>query len=118
MLVFVHFLLFQSFNPIMPKPKTFSAADYRDGLCSSREFYRQFIDQTVIDIVLAGIGERDIKKSRDRYFNDIGMRQWDLVAAAVRRYLRKKIESVGAYASNALLICIQKEAAEQIRSGR
>lgn len=102
----------------MPKLKTFSAIDFREGLCSPREFYRQFIDQTVIEIVSVGIGERDIKKSRDRYFNDIDMRQWDLVAVAVRRYLKKRIEDAGAYASNALLVCIQKEAAEQIRSGR
>jgi len=107
-----------SLAPIKMVTKTvFTAEDYRKGRCTSKEFHRQFVDETVLKIVAVGIGERAIKKSKDRYFNDIEIRQWDLIAPAVERHVKTKAKELGAFVSIALLVCIEKEAAEQIRSG-
>jgi hypothetical protein len=97
------------------KTRFFPAEDYREGRCSPRQFHRQFIDETVLQIVKVGIGERDIRRSTERYFNDIDTRRWDLIAPAIQRHLHAKIKKSGAFVSLALLVCIAKEAAVLIK---
>jgi len=77
--------------------------------------YSVFIDKTIVEAVRVGIGEREIKSSRDKNFNDINARNWELIAPAIHFHLRKKVKEAGEPASIALLVGIAKEAAQRIR---
>jgi hypothetical protein len=94
----------------------FSQKDYAAGLCTTAEFHSQFVDQTIVMIVRIGIGEKVIKQSRDANFNDIDIRNWDLISPAILRHLKpdlKKLEIIG---SISFLTCVAKEAARVIRA--
>lgn len=95
----------------------FTQKDYTDGKCTTQEFHAQFVDDVVIQVVRVGITERKIKASRDRSFNDIDIREWDLISPAVQRHLKAKCKELGVVMSIAFLVCVEKEAARRIKEG-
>jgi hypothetical protein len=93
----------------------FTQEDYKSNKCSLSEFLDQFIDDTTVEIVRVGIGQRVIEKSKDKNFNDIDLRSWDLIAPAVQRHVQKKAKALGVIISISFLISVSKRAAEQIK---
>jgi hypothetical protein len=93
----------------------FTQKDYKSNKCSLSEFLDQFVDDTTVEIVRVGIGQRVIEKSKDKNFNDIDLRSWDLIAPAVQRHVQKKAKALGVIISVSFLISVSKRAAEQIK---
>jgi hypothetical protein len=93
----------------------FTQEDYKNKKCSLSEFLDQFIDDTTIEIIRVGVGQRIIEKSKDKNFNDIDLKTWDLIAPAVQRHIHKKAKSLGVIISISFLISVSKRAAEQIK---
>lgn len=96
----------------------FTLQDLDQGKCTEQEFYRQFIDKTLLRIVSVGIGERAIFASRVPHFRDIPERDWDLISPAIQRHLKTKIKKAGAVASISFFIRVAKEAALEIKKER
>jgi hypothetical protein len=96
----------------------FTLQDFTENKCTEQEFYRQFIDETVLQIVSVGIGRRAIFASRDSQFRDIPERDWDLISPALQRHLKPKIKQAGGFISISLLVRVAKQAARQIKEER
>ena len=96
--------------------------DYLDGRCTHREYYSQFVTQTVKDLVGKHIGNANFlskKLAADPNLNNIPLDTWDRVVA-LHRWVGeideqgdgKKIYSL----SNG--ICVLKTAARMIVGGK
>lgn len=89
--------------------------DYVHGDTDHRTFYGQFVDAAVRRGVAAHIGKDRILASTDPHFNDIPLREWDLLPFFGDSY-RLCLKANGMKAlSLSDKVCINKEAAAQIR---
>lgn len=87
--------------------------EYLNGECTHREFWGQFVDESVKRSVSGYIGVDLIKNSTDEHFNDIPLSCWDNVGRLLR--LPISFASIGDYCTLSGLVCIGKEAARQIK---
>lgn len=94
--------------------KIFSRKEYMDRKCSHREYYAQFVDESVRKLVASTIGIERIRKSKDEHLNDIPLKNWDTVAFNIHKGVYEKMKLAGDFRSNAGDTCILKEAARQI----
>lgn len=112
----------------------FTRKDYLDRKCSHREYYSQFVNDEVKQLVARRIGRKKILASTDPHFNDIPLHRWDALAGfSNRQYSREFgpfeparsplfycvgrsiVEANGGGVSPSDLVCVAKEAAQQIR---
>jgi len=91
--------------------------DYINEKCSHQEYYGQFYTHQLVDYIRRTVGEKRIKKSKDKYFNDISLSVWDAQAVTVRRMVGD-ISKYGESWTLSTAVCIAKEAARRIRDGR
>lgn len=87
--------------------------EYLDHKCSHEEYYAQFVTPDIIRKVKRFIGVVAIKNSRDRSFNDIRMRRWDVITMPYET--QELMSMVGDFLTPAGKVCILKEAARQIK---
>lgn len=89
-------------------------------------YHDQFVTDSVLSIVTNRIGADRIKKSTDKYFNDIPLKEWDRIIgfSDIQRPsisntlgISNAIREAGDCVSAATLVCVMKAAAERIRKG-
>ena len=89
--------------------------DYIDGKVSHREYYGQFVDLAVKAGILRDIGLEKILASKDESFNDIPLSVWDFLPCVRSNEINEKLIACGDFPSMAVLCCIAKEGARQLR---
>jgi len=87
--------------------------DYLDGKISHREYYGQFVTDSIKKTVLQFIGRKKIVLSQDDSFNDIPLARWDDLPTLAPSGLL--MHEAGDYLTLAGKVCIYKEAARQIK---
>lgn len=107
--------------------KTFNSKEYMAGKCTHDEYYRQFVNDSVLAVVERYIGMEAIKNSTDEHMNDTPLKKWDELNQ-IRYAINKPlwIECNNAtYASNADgrflwsladQVCIAKAAARVLKA--
>lgn len=90
---------------------------YMNKEATHREYYGQFVDQSVKDWVLGRIGIERILASTDPHLNDIHIEAWDRYFGTFQmtepgRKCAKANGSGGVSLSNA--VCVAKETARQL----
>ena len=93
----------------------FTRKQYIDGKCSHREYYGQFVDDTVFNRLSVHVTKEQIAKSNDDSFNDIPLESWDAILHPFPRYIGDKMRDCGDYPTMCAAVCIAKEAAKQIK---
>ena len=89
--------------------KTFES--YRNNECTHEEYFGQFVNDHIKNMVKTHIGIERILKSSDKHMNDIPLKEWDDLSYI----LRVDFKSVGGYNSLACRVCVLKEAARQLK---
>lgn len=79
------------------------------------EYYGQYVNDSIKDVVLSVISIEDIRNSSDFHFNDIPLIQWDTIAFQLEDMCKSPLKERGDFTSLGSLVCIAKEAARQIR---
>lgn len=95
----------------------YTREQYLAGECSHETYYAQFVTNGVIETVKRNIGEDKIAASTDEHFNDIPLRQWDMLNAAIYNTMNMKrfraLQTYGFTLCDA--VCIAKQAARMIK---
>lgn len=93
----------------------YTREQYLAGECSHEEYYAQFVTNAVIETVRRHIGEDKIAASTDEHFNDIPLRQWDMLAIHHTMNMKKfrALQTYGFTLCDA--VCIAKQAARMIK---
>ena len=100
----------------MPK---YTRADYMRGDVSHQDYYAQFATIAVIACVTARIGKARIQASKDEYFNDIPLAEWDELDGQIRAYVGRRIaEANSGGVSLADTVCVAKAAARLIKASK
>lgn len=93
----------------------FTRQDYLNDVCNHNEYYAQFVNGRIVDIVERTIGLKRIMNSTDQYLNDIDLPVWDHLYYAVKSnvdpeilLLTKEQMTLGT------AVCIAKSAAKAI----
>lgn len=87
--------------------------DYMDNKVSHEDYYGQFVTDGVKSIVANRIGIDRIKKSKDRSFNDIPLKEWDDIILSSS--IADKVREAGDIYSLSTQVCILKAAARLIK---
>jgi len=85
------------------------------GTEAHRTYYSQFVTDEMKRRVLTFIGKDKVVESTDPHFNNIGLHRWDAIAQPCPCDVAKLLMEAGDYPTLAGLVCILKEAAQQIR---
>lgn len=92
------------------------------GWPALRQYYGQFVEEWVKEAVRKYIGTERILNSQDRWFKDIPLKEWDMLAyhlsgavPGLRSSIHDKMEEVGDFPSLGGMVSIYKEAARQIK---
>lgn len=96
--------------------KEFMNATYVDAAAAKRrhrEYWAQFVGPATIHHVERMIGRDKILASTDPAFNDIGLSLWDRCGASIP--MKIAFIDVMDFCTLSGLVCVAKEAAEQIR---
>lgn len=99
----------------------FKRSDYMNRRCSHREYYAQFVDQNVKDMVANIIGVGSIQwllefgnEENKRTLNGIPLAKWDRLSPYIFQLKGKMLKEAGDTWSLAGSVCIAKEAAKQL----
>lgn len=90
----------------------YTRKDYMSSKCTHREYYGQLVTQSIKDHLNCAIPD-SIAQSTHEVFSDISLDTWDRIGATYD--LRNEFESLGDFRTQAGIICVLKEAAQQIR---
>jgi len=96
----------------------FTRADYMNRLVSHDDYYDQFVNAVVVDMVSRRIGAERVKASADPHFNDIPLREWDRLADTLinSNAARLVCQATGWNGTTlAERVCVLKAAARRIR---
>ncbi len=94
---------------------TWTRKDYMDGLVSHQSYYAQFVTESLKSTLARHIGAKRIKASKDKYFNDIPLREWDQLACCVPVVKLRECNGPAAGVSLSDKVCVLKAAARAIR---
>lgn len=96
----------------MKEKKTFTRKEYMDHKCTHREYYGQYVSDSLKARVKDDIGLKRLIKSKDEYLNDIPLKLWDNIPMpySVQDAMKKN----GDFLTQAGIVCIAKEAARQV----
>jgi len=104
--------------------------EYIDGKFSHREYYSQFITSKMVEQVKNKIGIDRIKSSKDEHFNDIPLKEWDMLSGhyfigskmvgtpRVSHEFAELCKQADEWTSSATLTCTYKEIARQLVEGK
>ena len=98
----------------------YSRQDYLQNKCSHRQYYAQFVDDSVRRMVEQYFTLETLRASTDEHLNDIPLRRWDSLAIMLVHYssIRELLREYGDFWSLAGGVCILKEAAHQLVEGK
>ena len=94
----------------------YTREDYLANVCTHREYYSQFVSDSVKWVVRSCIGLHTLLNSKDGHFNDIPLCRWDGISGAIRSCVGGLIAQANASGGVSLsdTICVAKEAAKQL----
>ena len=92
----------------------YTKKDRLEGRCSHREFFAQFVDQAIIQLVHNLVGTGRVMSSKDEWFRDIHAKKWRSIARFVPATPIFRANGSGGV-SISDRVCVLKEAASQIR---
>lgn len=107
----------------------YTRKQYLNKECDHRQYYAQFVTEEIKRAVLFRIGKERILNSTDPYFNDIPLKMWDSIYSRPRPGynqtgdviitdtfgLRPLFEEAGEFITPGSIVCVLKEAAQQIK---
>lgn len=89
--------------------------DYVNQKATHREYYGQFVCDRVKSWVLQTFTKQELMQSTDPNLNDLPTEKWDrVIPSPVPFTLVSRMTMVGDYVTLGGLVCIAKEAAQQI----
>lgn len=91
----------------------FTHQQYMYNECTHRQYYAQFVTENTKLRVKQVVGEAKIVASTDEHFNDIPLKTWDSVGSLQAVF--GQLSECDDFLTFAGEVCINKEAAEQIR---
>jgi hypothetical protein len=86
---------------------------YMSGESTHREYYGQFVTESIKNSLLVYIGKELIMNSTDESFNDIPLSKWDRLPT-----VGNGLRECGDVPTLSGSVCIYKEAAKQIKEGK
>ena len=91
--------------------------EYIDGTVTHEEYYSQFVNDNIKDLVINRIGLYRIKSSTDPHFNDIPLHEWDSLELGIRSICGKAISKANSSGGVSLsdCVCIAKQAARIVK---
>jgi hypothetical protein len=89
----------------------YTRRDYLNKKCTHREYYAQFVTTSYVNSVASKIGLSRLLKSEDPDFNDIPLREWDMLPIPVGTH--SLMISLEDYLTMAGAVSMSKEAARQ-----
>lgn len=94
--------------------KIFTREDYLNKRCTHRQYYSQFVTDSIKQTVLRAFSIDKLVSSykEDDHLNSIPLQSWDMIA--YKPLLKIPMKSCGDYLTKAGAVCIFKEAAYQI----
>ena len=94
----------------------FTRQDYLDNKCNHREYYGQFINNRIKNIVSRRLKVNEIKKALmdDKNLNTIKLAIWDSILRPLPAETANLLRELGDYPTLAGAVCIAKEAARQL----
>ena len=111
-------------TPTQPQPIEYTREQYMAKECTHDQYYGQFVTPALRSIVIARIGKQRMIDSKDKYFNDISLKEWDNMKDIVRmsidakKFMRltwPKYEGKGILWSTSDAVCIAKQVARMVR---
>lgn len=99
----------------MKKPK-FSHCDYMGEKCTHREYYAQFVTQSIKNTLESHFGIDRLVASQDPSFNDIPLAEWDTLCriSDPRLHIPNQFDDGRPGYAHVDAICLLKEAARQM----
>jgi len=91
----------------------YTKQDYLKGKCNHREYYSQFVNDNVKQMIIDRIGKDKIINSKDENFNDIPLKIWDNIGLPYG--ICDLLHQVGDFYTLGGQVCILKEASRQIK---
>ena len=90
-----------------------SRQQYLNKEISHRDYYRQFVNEELIEKVERTFGIETLNAAlhQDEHLNSIGLRSWDAFTSQIP-FDQEAIEIAGENVTRATLVCIAKTAAE------
>lgn len=88
-----------------------------NNFVSHHDYYLQFVNDSVKNLVINCIGLERIKKSIDPHFNDIPLKLWDNLECSIRNIVGDSIRKLNNSVSLSDCICVAKTAAKLIKNG-
>lgn len=92
----------------------FTRDDYLRNKCTHEQYYAQFINDEVKQLVIAGIGKKRLLNSKDKHFNNIPLAKWDFLMLPSN--ISSLLVEAGDFMTLAGQVCILKEAGRQIKA--
>ena len=83
------------YAPYLPREIFFSnevilKMDYRKGLCTTYQYYFQYVTQEIVDLVVSRLGKEAIMKSTKHNFADIRQDLWDSLDGPIHLVINKE----------------------------
>lgn len=69
----------------------FDRKQYLNGECTHQQYYSQFVNNAVINLVVRRVGVQRILDSEDPHFNDIRLSEWDALNDDVRLCVNRSL---------------------------
>lgn len=93
-------------------------AEYMAGNVTHDEYYVQFCNDQVIQLVTRSIGRDKILASQNEHFNDIPLAYWDSLSGLIRNAVGTKLAKANGdgFISLSDTVCVAKRAAKIIKN--
>ncbi len=93
----------------------FSRADYLARKCTHREYYSQFVSNSLVSQMASRFGKEHLKECflTDEHLNNIPLKIWDGLEMAYRSAFYHNVKEAGDTYSQSSGVCILKESAKQ-----
>ena len=103
--------------------KIFTRKERLSGICTHREYFGQFVNNSIISIVKNSVGIARLKNSEDEHLNNIPLKKWDSLHELIIHSLNKDIvrkatehkDKKSFPWSLSDSVCTAKEAGQQIK---
>ena len=91
--------------------------DYMSGVVTHREYYGQFVNNQIKQLVSNSIGMKSIINSKDKHLNDIELSRWNRLSFSIKQICGDKLRLINGPGGVSLsdTVCVAKEAAKQIK---
>lgn len=94
--------------------KEYIDTPYENQAAAHRQYYAQFVTESIRQSVLRRFGREALLASNDPHLNDIPLARWDALANALSPYEQPDYPEGKRFWSLGSAVCILKEAARQL----